>query len=238
MVSKACTYAKAKLGHYRFILRDGVMVARRSLEAEIGVQLPVPQQMNVYLVRHATYTNKYNLLPGRLPVELSQKGIKESEILKNYFKSKNITRIYSSAVLRCKQTAEIISDNIIPITYDKRLLESFSAYQGYWNPNAWDHFWGHRQELGGESDEDVRKRVLDFFNSIVFDKNKNYIICSHGDPLYYIYEQVSAVPKLKHIELGDEVKSPDDYQQKASVRILIRNDNRWAVQKTLNQNDL
>lgn len=27
-----------------FSLRDGVMVARRSLEAEIGVQIPVPQQ--------------------------------------------------------------------------------------------------------------------------------------------------------------------------------------------------
>ncbi len=36
-----------------------------------------------YLVRHAKYTEKYNLLPGRLPVELSEEGIKEAEKLQS-----------------------------------------------------------------------------------------------------------------------------------------------------------
>jgi broad specificity phosphatase PhoE len=192
----------------------------------------------VYLVRHATYTEKYNLLPGRLPVELSEKGIEEAEKLRKYFKDKNIEKIYSSAVLRCKQTSEIISDGKIPIEYNKRLLEALSAYQGYWNPNAWDQFWGHRHLLGGENDADVEKRVLDFFEITNFDEDKNHIICSHGDPLYYIYQKISGVSALAEIELGNEVITPDDYQKKGSIRIIKKENGKWSVEKTINQDEL
>lgn len=191
-----------------------------------------------YLVRHASYTEKYNLLPGRLPVELSETGVKEVERLRDYFKDKQIEKIYSSAVIRCKQTAEIISDGKIPVEYDQRLLEALSAYQGYWDPHAWDQFWGYRHQLGGENDSDVKNRALDFFENTSFEEDKNYIICSHGDPLYYIYQKISGVPDLPEIELGDKVVNPPDYQEKASVRILDRNNGIWSVNKTIKQSDI
>lgn len=192
----------------------------------------------IFLVRHASYSEKYNLLPGRLPVELSQKGVKEAQKLKRYFQDKSIEKIYSSAVLRCKQTSEIISDGKITVVYDQRLLEGLSAYQGYWDPKAWDQFWGHRHLLGGESDSDIQKRVLDFFDTTNFEGDKNYIICSHGDPLYYIYQKVSGVPSLKEIELGDEVNNPEDYQKKGSIRIIIKENGNLKVEDTINQNKL
>jgi broad specificity phosphatase PhoE len=192
----------------------------------------------LYLIRHTSYTEKYRLLPGRLPVELSEKGIKEAEKLNRYFRRKSIEKIYSSAVLRCKQTSEIISDGKIPIEYDQRLLEGLSAYQGYWDPESWDQFWGHRHQLGGESDSDIQKRVLDFFDTTNFEAEKNYIICSHGDPLYYIYQKISGVPPLAEIELGDEVINPEDYQKKGSVRIIIRKNGNWTVADTINQDEL
>lgn len=98
---------------------------------------------SIYLLRHCAYSNPLNILPGRLPVELSQEGRENALRLKEYFADKNIKQIYSSAVKRCKQTAEIIADHNIPLTFDQRLLETFSAYQGYWESNAnntWDHF--------------------------------------------------------------------------------------------------
>ena len=91
----------------------------------------------IYLLRHCEYEAIPPILPGRLPVQLSLRGIERAKRLSRFFKSKNIKKLYSSAVLRCKQTAEIISDGIIPVTYDKDLLETLSAYQGYWEPN-WD----------------------------------------------------------------------------------------------------
>ena len=89
----------------------------------------------IYLVRHCEYENPRGILPGRLPLELSSTGLKQAHAMKEFFLDKQIELIYSSAVVRCKQTSQIISDNKIPINYDKRLLEIFSAYQGYWDPD-------------------------------------------------------------------------------------------------------
>lgn len=191
----------------------------------------------IYLVRHASYTEKYHLLPGRLPVELSEKGEDEAKKLKTFFQDKNIERIYSSAVLRCKQTSNIISNNNIPITYDKRLLEGLSAYQGFWEPDEWDQFWQHRDELGGESNRDYQKRVLDFIENTSFDNGKNYIICSHGDALYYIYHMSAELPPIERIDSNKAIK-PNDYQQKGSVRVLKKKDDKWTAGKTITQDDL
>lgn len=86
----------------------------------------------LYLVRHCQYANPKGILPGRLPVELSEEGLREAVRLRLFFKDKHINKIYSSAVRRCQQTSEQISSGAIPIEYDQRLLETFSAYQGFW----------------------------------------------------------------------------------------------------------
>lgn len=192
----------------------------------------------IYLVRHATYTEKHGVLPGRLPVELSPKGIEEAKKLKQYFMDKNITKIYSSEVLRCKQTSEIISDNEIAIEYDKRLLEGLSAYQGFWDPYAWDKFWGYRHILGGESKEEVGERMLDFFNNTEFKQGNNYIICSHGDPIYFLYEKVSNVAPLQENEVGNKPQDPPDYPQKGSIKIIKRKKDEWYLEDTITQDML
>lgn len=151
----------------------------------------------VYLLRHCEYEAIPPILPGRLPVQLSMKGVERANHLSRYFRSQNIKKIYSSAVFRCKQTAEIISDGTIPIAYDKHLLETLSAYQGYWEPN-WDgkayHFYSHIEELGGESDQDIFHRVSGFWNNIFPSLDGNTIICSHGDPLLMLYSFIRSFP--------------------------------------------
>lgn len=160
----------------------------------------------IYLVRHAEYNNPHNLLVGRLPVELSEKGIQQAQKLHDYFSNKNIARIYTSAVLRCKQTADIISNNIIPIIIDKRILETLSAYQGYWGENEHEggyHFFSNRNELGGESLVDLQKRMADFWDDVTSNLNGNIIICSHGDPIQTLYSYIVGEP------LVDENASED-----------------------------
>lgn len=125
-------------------------------------------------------------MPGRLPVELSQAGIKQAKLLQEEFAHKNIEKIYSSAVLRCKQTAEIIANGKIPVEHDPRLLETHSAYQGFWveNPHTdWNDFFSHKDELGGEGLADIQKRMADFWESVIKNSTENSIVCSHGDPL-------------------------------------------------------
>lgn len=152
---------------------------------------------SIYLLRHCQYANPRNILPGRLPVELSEEGIQRAEELRTEFADKNITKIYSSAVLRCKQTAEIIADGKIPIIYDQRLLETHSAYQGFWVEDAdtdWNDFFCHRDELGGENLSDICARMADFWETVIKNTAENCIICSHGDPLMTLQHYLSDKP--------------------------------------------
>lgn len=181
----------------------------------------------IYFVRHCAIDNPRNILPGRLPVILSKEGLLQAEKLHSYFLDKKVDKIYSSAVLRCKQTAETIANKNIPIAYDKRLLETFSAYQGYWFDDGnldWDEFFNHRDELGGENYPDIQKRMVAFFTELLQKDEKDVIICSHGDPLYVLYLYLSKKELPNELdELGDGGNPL--YQPKGSVRKLIVKDN-------------
>lgn len=173
--------------------------------------------MNIYLVRHADYVKDYGLLKGRLPVELSKIGLEQAKVLNNFFKDKSIEKIYSSAVKRCKQTAEIISNQKIEIEFKKDLLEALIPYQGYKEGNWEDEAYTH-EELGGESILDIYQRVVSFYNEVIKQKHENVIICSHGDPLHFLYVH------LKNGKIENNYKELrnlySDYQSKASVRLV------------------
>lgn len=200
--------------------------------------LVIIYMIKIYLVRHTEYENPRGILPGRLPVPLSETGIKNAQRLQKYFEDKEITKIYSSEVLRCKQTAESIADNAsISIEFDQRLLETFSAFQGYWVDGDWKHFWIHRQKLGGESYGDIYNRTGEFFEQINWEENRNYIICSHGDVLYSIYQRLKGIaPNLNAYEDGNYA-DPPGYQPKGSIKIAVKENATWEIDDHFILND-
>lgn len=195
--------------------------------------------ITLYLVRHCDYDNPRGIIPGRLPVPLSELGLQQASKLRRFFKDQHITKIYSSAVFRCKQTAEIISNNEIPIEFDKRLLETLSSFQGYWEID-WSLFFNMREELGGELNHDIQNRMVDFFNQTSFLDNNTYIICSHGDPLYFLYQHLANLPLLSDIVHEKNPTGPDDYIQKGWVRpiILDNHKNVLEIQPLIGQDKL
>lgn len=161
---------------------------------------------SIFLLRHCAYDNPLSIMPGRLPVELSLEGKQHARRLGEYFATQSIVHIYTSAILRCTQTAHVIADNRIPITTDKRLLETFSAYQGYWGENTHVtgfHFYSHRAELGGESFRDLYTRMADFWNATIPHLKENIIICSHGDPIMALFAHI-------HHQSVPETLTPQD----------------------------
>lgn len=184
-----------------------------------------------YLVRHAQYANPLNILVGRLPVELSDEGVNEAKKLAIYFKDKQIDKIYSSPVLRCKQTSEIISSKKIDIEHDLRIAETFSAFQGYWKMD-WDYFFNHSEEMGGESPQDISSRVTNFWNEVKNTSDKNVIICSHGDPLYLLYAKLAGTP-LPTIREMYQIPE-DEYQPKASIRTITVENNKISIGPIIN----
>lgn len=174
---------------------------------------------NIYLIRHCKYKNLHHVLAGRLPFPLSKEGIKQAERIKDYFQNKNIEKIYSSNVLRCQETSEIISNGKIPIEYDVRLLETFSAYQGYSFQDKkadWKLFYNKEEKLGGESMNDVQKRIVDFFFNLLSQKENRVIISAHADLFY------SLIYFLCHFPLLSISSYMKNYNEQAQSQGAIR----------------
>ena len=147
----------------------------------------------IYILRHGVYKNKENVNPFRLPnFPLSNEGKKQMNIIANYLKDKNISAIYSSPILRTKQSAEIIGKALDKkINYSSLIIEVNSPFQGmdldkfypvrskgsiYKNP---DHL-----NNDGETIKQIYARMKKFLEMILEKhKGKNILIISHGDPI-------------------------------------------------------
>jgi len=118
--------------------------------------------------------------------------------------------IFSSDLLRAKQTAEIIADNLgIKINFDKRLREmEFGAFNGK-SEEKWNKFFGDRLKrftkklAGGENYRDVRKRTAKFFEAINKKyKNKRILIISHGALLFSLQTIAKGLGEAKEKKDG------------------------------------
>ncbi|MEK7539625.1 MAG: histidine phosphatase family protein [Patescibacteria group bacterium] len=179
-------------------------------------------QRTIFLVRHCEYANPRRVVPGRLPFPLSAVGRKRAKRLAEFFADKQITKIYSSAVLRAQQTADQISGGKIPVVNDARLLETFSAYQGTPSRSQKQDrldYYTHTKELGGETYLDIQRRIVLFFDEIRRKKEGNVIVVSHGDPVNFLFVFLhhGKLPPVSR-ELWDKVNA--SYQSKGSIRPL------------------
>ena len=140
--------------------------------------------MLVYFVRHGNVENPKGLKYGRLPgVPLSEVGQGEIKKIAAELVDKNIEVIYSSPLLRTKQSAELIEAKLkVPLLFDDRLLEfDCGQYQGmsekeYRERELW--------RSGGETLKQSGDRVIDFLNFVKREnKYKTIAVVSHEDPI-------------------------------------------------------
>ena len=75
------------------------------------------KRLNIYIVRHGEKIDGENM-------PLTKRGRKQAELLAKRLRKLKISKMYSSDLERCKETAEIIKKHIkIPIKYDIALRE-------------------------------------------------------------------------------------------------------------------
>ena len=144
--------------------------------------------MKIFLMRHGqTDHNKERKIQGSLiNPSLNEKGINQAKEASTFLKDKNITHIYSTELIRAKETAKIINEELdlnLDIKIDNNflernfgsqlegmsvddyyLLEDFSSYQGY------------------ESNEELEERILNAIDNIKSFHNKedNILIVAHS----------------------------------------------------------
>lgn len=68
--------------------------------------------MKLFLVRHAKPAISFRIFYGQMDVPLSDEGRAQAEIVGNWLRAVNFSRVISSDLSRCTETAAIICDKI------------------------------------------------------------------------------------------------------------------------------
>jgi broad specificity phosphatase PhoE len=148
------------------------------------------------LVRHAqTKLHKADRFWGKTDIELSETGTRQAEQLRDRLARTKIDAVYSSTLLRARETADIIaSRHKIKTIALKELCEcSFGYAEGLTFQEIAEKFPGLAAELargeavsfpGGESLEALDRRVGVFMEKVDLLKTESKIaIIAHGGPL-------------------------------------------------------
>ena len=170
--------------------------------------------MKVYVIRHGlTELNKKKKVNGQIDEPLAHEG-KEQAGAAIALIPKSIKYIYTSSMLRGRQTAEIINSKLnLPLSPQNELTE---IHMGSLAGNSWEEMESglelkikHRtvqfdyKAYGGESVKGVKKRVVEFLKKIKQKhKDKEVLIITHGGiiRLLYLLERNQVVDETeKHV---------------------------------------
>jgi len=148
---------------------------------------------SVYLVRHGqTAWNKEEIFRGRTDIPLDETGLKQAELVGQYFKGMEIHAIYSSSLSRAWETAQKIAqfqnlkvqplDGIIDMSFGnwegrphQEIRESDSKTYRQWVETP------HLVRLpGGEGLDDVRVRAMAAIEEVIRNHpGKTLILVTH-----------------------------------------------------------
>jgi len=167
-----------------------------------------------FILRHGqASSNKYHFVscwPEKRYNPLTAEGKKQIKKIIPVLKKKKIDLIFSSDLLRTKQTAKLIADSLgVKINFDKRLREmEFGVFNGK-DEEKWKGFFRDRlkrfvkRPQKGENYRDIRKRMNNFFKAInKKHKNKNILIVSHGALLFSLQVIVKGLGEAEEKEDG------------------------------------
>ncbi|MEY8351279.1 histidine phosphatase family protein [Bacillus cereus] len=157
------------------------------------------------IIRHgSTHWNKEGRAQGNSNIPLDQDGFSVAHKLAERLATENWGIIYSSDLLRAKQTAEAIGKSIenIEIYLDPRLREAGGGeIEGTTEKeriSKWGENW-RNLNLGIESADSVLARALPFIEEITYKyPNKNILIVSHGAFIKHLLKEL--VPHLNMTE--------------------------------------
>ena len=168
--------------------------------------------LKIHLIRHgatdANYDGRYIGCKTDLP--LAPEGLNELRLLKDDIDYPEIERLYSSPMLRCRQTGAVLYPDFEPVTveelkeYDFGSFENKTAAELESNPNFIPWTSGRLSAPpGGEDNSGFIKRICVGFNKIVLDMIENGLtesaVIMHGGAIMMLLG-VSAVPRSKPVE--------------------------------------
>jgi broad specificity phosphatase PhoE len=150
----------------------------------------------VYFVRHGvTEWNRQRRFQGQLDVPLSEEGVKQADLVANWLadQQQHFTSIYSSDLLRARQTAELIGKRLglTPVLSVALREINVGEWQGLLYDEVNERYPGKIEEWyrtidrftlpGGESIPLVQARIFAFFEQLLEQhRGEAIIVVSHG----------------------------------------------------------
>ena len=168
--------------------------------------------LKIHLIRHgatdANYDGRYIGCKTDLP--LAPEGLNELRMLKDDIDYPEIERLYSSPMLRCRQTGAVLYPDFEPVMveelkeYDFGSFENKTAAELESNPNFIPWTSGRLSAPpGGEDNSEFIKRICVGFNKIALDMIEGGLtesaVIMHGGAIMMLLG-VSAVPRSKPVE--------------------------------------
>ena len=156
----------------------------------------------IYLIRHGLDDEKY--VGGHSDIELISEGKKQIEKSSKYIKDKlNIKKIYTTDVVRAKQSADIINKYLnVDIIIDKNLRElDKGCLTGKSKESLTDdeeknlHTKDINEKIiGGESMQDFYDRVISLLKNNYFSDKENSLIVTHRGVINMLYYYLNKDP--------------------------------------------
>jgi len=139
-----------------------------------------------YFVHGTTTDNEKEISSGWYDVGLSELGVKQSIELKDKIKDKKFDVVFCSDLKRAVDSAKLTFEGVVPIIPDARLRE---CNYGEYNAKPSSIVEPMQEKTitekfpGGESYEDVKKRITDFLNFLKQNYDgKSIAIVAHKAP--------------------------------------------------------
>jgi broad specificity phosphatase PhoE len=141
------------------------------------------------MVRHGeSLWNRVGRYQGQQDIGLSDEGIRQAEMLAQFFRSWRFEAFYASDLSRARETAVIIAKH--PVTLDPRLREyAFGVWEGLTRAEIEVKYAGmyarRRTDIntpipGGELGVQVQARVTDWLQEIAAAHSGTVLAVSHG----------------------------------------------------------
>ncbi len=158
------------------------------------------EQITFYLVRHGEAENNVRRILNSAPVKheysLTEKGKEQVKKTAAYLATVGADALYSSPILRAKETAGIIAESVsLPIVFDDRLWEvGMGVFNGGQQEDLLKKYPTPEMRLVPdvsdkmESILEVHSRLGDFLDELKGKYiGKKVILVSHGDPLEQLH---------------------------------------------------
>lgn len=158
-----------------------------------------------------TEWNKERKLQGNTDIPLNEIGIQQAHETSKLFNNTTIDKVYCSPLIRAKQTAEIVCQNMnCEIVVEKRLSERcFGEFEGINLEKNHVYLWSFDEPLCPYA-EDLNGfflRVQSFIKEIQEEcKNKNVLVVAHGGvylPIHEVYHGLDRKKNLMSIVPGN-----------------------------------